>query len=153
MTAYGGELQYTVRFEASQRSLVIDGQPDVVLQGNDIFLEHYSQSKPFPRVPQTVTVTFREVGLIVYRGCTVQSIPHTVIGVTLSLCASGCQSAWRRADGQPCTREHLLMALADVSAFMIRATYADNMAESRYDGLPRSCGVNQGLSAFYEGQF
>ena len=61
MTAYGGELRYTVRFEPSQRSLVIDGQPDVVLQGNGIFLEHYSQTKALPRVPQTITVTFREV--------------------------------------------------------------------------------------------
>ncbi|XP_075331347.1 basement membrane-specific heparan sulfate proteoglycan core protein isoform X3 [Odontesthes bonariensis] len=99
VTAYGGELLYTVLFEPSQRSMVIDGQPDVVLQGNDIFLEHYSQAKPLPRTPHTVTVTFRE-------------------------------SSWRRADGQPCTREHLLMALADVSVLMIRATYADNMVES-----------------------
>uniref|UniRef100_A0A665UZU7 Heparan sulfate proteoglycan 2 n=1 Tax=Echeneis naucrates TaxID=173247 RepID=A0A665UZU7_ECHNA len=99
VTAYGGELRYTVQFTPLQRSLVIDGQPDVVIQGNGIFLEHYSQIKPLPRVQQTVTVTFRE-------------------------------SAWRRADGQPCTREHLLMALADVSVFMIRASYADNMEES-----------------------
>uniref|UniRef100_A0A8C2WMQ1 Heparan sulfate proteoglycan 2 n=1 Tax=Cyclopterus lumpus TaxID=8103 RepID=A0A8C2WMQ1_CYCLU len=102
VTAYGGELRYTVRFEPFQRSLVIDGQPDVVLQGNGIFLEHHSQTKPLPRVPQTVTVTFRESG-------------------------------WRRSDGQPCTREHLLMALADVNVFMIRATYADNMT---YSSLP-----------------
>ncbi|XP_038577847.1 basement membrane-specific heparan sulfate proteoglycan core protein isoform X10 [Micropterus salmoides] len=99
VTAYGGELRYTVSFEPFQRSLVIDGQPDVVLQGNGIFLEHYSETKPLPRIPQTVTVTFRE-------------------------------SAWRRADGQPCTREHLLMALADITVFMIRATYAANMVES-----------------------
>lgn len=48
--------------------------------------------------------------------------------VTLLSCL---QSSWRRSDGQACTREHLLMALADVSVFMIRATYVDNMAESR----------------------
>lgn len=65
MTAYGGELRYTVRYEPFQRSLTINSQPDVVLQGNGIFLEHYSQTKPLPRVPQTVTVTFREVRLIV----------------------------------------------------------------------------------------
>uniref|UniRef100_A0A8C7RGW8 Heparan sulfate proteoglycan 2 n=1 Tax=Oncorhynchus mykiss TaxID=8022 RepID=A0A8C7RGW8_ONCMY len=87
VTAYGGELRYTVHYEPRQRSLVIDRQPDVVLQGNGIFLEHFSQIKPLP--PATVTVTFRE-------------------------------SAWRRADGQPCTREHLLMALADTTVFMIR---------------------------------
>ncbi|XP_078806360.1 basement membrane-specific heparan sulfate proteoglycan core protein isoform X18 [Oryzias latipes] len=99
VTAYGGELHYTVRFEPFQRSQSVDNQPDVVLQGNDILLEYYHPIKLIPRVAQTVTVTFRE-------------------------------SAWRRSDGQPCTREHLLMALADVDVFMIRATYADNLAES-----------------------
>ncbi|TMS16751.1 Basement membrane-specific heparan sulfate proteoglycan core protein [Larimichthys crocea] len=112
VTAYGGELLYTVRFEPFQRSLVIDGQPDVVLQGNGIFLEHHSQTKPAPRVPHTVTVTFRE-------------------------------SAWRRADGQPCTREHLLMALADVTVFMIRASYADNMAESGISDIKMDIAVPQ----------
>ncbi|XP_028266708.1 basement membrane-specific heparan sulfate proteoglycan core protein isoform X10 [Parambassis ranga] len=110
VTAYGGELRYTVRFEPNQRSLVIDGQPDVILQGNGIFLEHYSQTKPLARVPQTVTVIFRE-------------------------------SAWRRADGQPCTREHLLMALADIAVFMIRATYADNMAESSISDIKMDIAV------------
>ncbi|XP_056280235.1 basement membrane-specific heparan sulfate proteoglycan core protein isoform X13 [Pseudoliparis swirei] len=120
VTAYGGELRYTVRFEPFQRSLVIDGQPDVVLQGNGIFLEHHSQTKPLPRVPQTVTVIFRESG-------------------------------WRRSDGQPCTREHLLMALADVTVFMIRATYADNMAESSISNIkmdvavPHSTGHDRAL--------
>ncbi|KAM6928874.1 basement membrane-specific heparan sulfate proteoglycan core protein isoform 4-T4 [Lycodopsis pacificus] len=112
VTAYGGELHYTVRFEPFQRSLVIDGQPDVVLQGNGIFLEHFSQTKPLPRVPQTVTVTFRETG-------------------------------WRRSDEQPCTREHLLMALADVTVFMIRATYADNMAESSISDIKMDVAVPQ----------
>ncbi|XP_053705091.1 basement membrane-specific heparan sulfate proteoglycan core protein isoform X1 [Synchiropus splendidus] len=115
VTAYGGELRYTVRFEPLQRSLVIDGRPDVVLQGNGIFLEHYSQTKPLARVHQPVTVLFRE-------------------------------SAWRRADGQLCTREHLLMALADVTLFMIRASYVDYMAESSISDIkmdiavPRSTG-------------
>ncbi|KAM3617456.1 uncharacterized protein V6R79_006391 [Siganus canaliculatus] len=112
VTAYGGELRYTVRFEPYQRSQVIDGQPDVVLQGNGIFLEHYSRTKPQPRVPQSVAVTFRE-------------------------------SAWRRADGQPCTREHLLMALADVTLFMVRATYADNMAESSISDIKMDIAVPQ----------
>ncbi|XP_073326188.1 basement membrane-specific heparan sulfate proteoglycan core protein [Pagrus major] len=111
VTAYGGELRYTVRFEPLQRSNVIDGKPDVVLQGNGIFLEHYS-SKPLARSPQTITVTFRE-------------------------------SSWRRADGQPCTREHLLMALADVTVFMIRATYADKMAESSISDIKMDIAVPQ----------
>ncbi|XP_031421931.1 basement membrane-specific heparan sulfate proteoglycan core protein isoform X8 [Clupea harengus] len=110
VTAYGGELSYKVRYEPRTRTQVIDGKPDVVLQGNGIFLEHFSQSKPLPRVPTSVTVTFRE-------------------------------SAWRRADGQPCTREHLLMALADVTVFMIRATYADNMAESSLSDIQMDIAV------------
>ncbi|XP_051735859.1 basement membrane-specific heparan sulfate proteoglycan core protein isoform X14 [Ctenopharyngodon idella] len=110
VTAYGGELQYRLRYEPQARSLVIERQPDVVLQGNGIFLEHYSQPKPLPRVPSTITVPFRE-------------------------------SAWRRTDGQPCTREHLLMALADISLFMIRATYADNMAESSISNIQMDIAV------------
>ncbi|XP_054634275.1 basement membrane-specific heparan sulfate proteoglycan core protein isoform X10 [Dunckerocampus dactyliophorus] len=110
VTAYGGELRYTVRFEQFQRSLAIDGQPDVVLQGNGISLEHYTQTKTHPRVSQTVTVTFRE-------------------------------SEWRRTDGQSCTREHLLMALADVSTLLIRATYADNMAESSISDIKMDVAV------------
>ncbi|XP_073678802.1 basement membrane-specific heparan sulfate proteoglycan core protein-like [Garra rufa] len=120
VTAYGGELQYRMRYEPQARSLVIDGRPDVVLQGNGIFLEHYSQIKPLPRVPATITVSFRE-------------------------------SAWRRSDGQPCTREHLLMALAEINVFMIRATYADNMAESSVSNIqmdiavPHSTGNDRAL--------
>ncbi|MEQ2177750.1 hypothetical protein GOODEAATRI_006797 [Goodea atripinnis] len=49
VTAYGGELRYTVSFEPYRRSLVVDGHPDVVIQGNNIFLEHYSQTKTAPR--------------------------------------------------------------------------------------------------------
>ncbi|CAH1240507.1 HSPG2 [Branchiostoma lanceolatum] len=37
---------------------------------------------------------------------------------------------WRRPDGEPATREHMLMALANVDALMIRATYATAMMES-----------------------
>ncbi|XP_029013106.1 basement membrane-specific heparan sulfate proteoglycan core protein isoform X4 [Betta splendens] len=115
VTAYGGDLQYIVRFEAFERTLVSESHPDVVLQGNGIFLEHYSKAKAIPGIPQIITVTFRE-------------------------------SEWRRADGQPCTREHLLMALADVTVFMIRATYAEIMEESslmdiKMDiAVPRSTG-------------
>uniref|UniRef100_A0A673N5J0 Cell adhesion molecule-related/down-regulated by oncogenes n=1 Tax=Sinocyclocheilus rhinocerous TaxID=307959 RepID=A0A673N5J0_9TELE len=110
VTAYGGELQYRMHYEPQARSLVIDRRPDVVLQGSGIFLEHYSQNKPLPIVPATITVPFRE-------------------------------SAWRRSDGQPCTREHLLMALADISIFMIRATYADNMAESSVSNIQMDIAV------------
>ncbi|KAG7271027.1 hypothetical protein CRUP_015235 [Coryphaenoides rupestris] len=86
VTAYGGELSYTVRYEPRQRSLVIDGQPDVVIQGNGISLEHHSQTRVSPRTP-------------------------TTCGADLQ----GGVLRWRRTDSQPCTREHLLMALADIT--------------------------------------
>lgn len=61
VTAYGGELRYKVRYEPRARSVVIENKPDVVLQGNSIFLEHFSQTTTLPRVPTTFTVPFREV--------------------------------------------------------------------------------------------
>ncbi|MGH0151147.1 UNVERIFIED_CONTAM: hypothetical protein FKN15_057920 [Acipenser sinensis] len=104
VTSYGGELQYTVLYNPRPGSPAVQGKPDVTLQGNGIFLEHFSDITPIPGVPTTITVPFRE-------------------------------SAWRRADGQPSTREHLLMALADTSLFMIRATYADRMTESSISNI------------------
>lgn len=61
VTAYGGELRYMMRYELRPPSVVIENKPDVVLQGNDILLEHYSQTGALPRVPSTVLVPFREV--------------------------------------------------------------------------------------------
>ncbi|XP_076839971.1 basement membrane-specific heparan sulfate proteoglycan core protein isoform X4 [Brachyhypopomus gauderio] len=110
VTAYGGELRYRVRYEPRAHSSVSEGHPDVLLQGNGIFLEHYSQTKPLPRVPVTILVPFRE-------------------------------SAWRRPDGQPCTREHLLMVLADISVFTIRATYSSGMAESSISDIQMDVAV------------
>lgn len=65
MTAYGGELQYTVRFSPSLPAQMINDQPDVVLQGNGIFLEHYSETRPAPHASQSISVTFREVRSVV----------------------------------------------------------------------------------------
>ncbi|KAJ8260293.1 hypothetical protein GJAV_G00179310 [Gymnothorax javanicus] len=120
VTAYGGELRYTVRYEPRQRFVVTTGQPDVILQGNSIFLEHFSKTRPAARTPTTIRVRFRE-------------------------------SAWKRADGQPCTREHLLMALAEITVFMIRATYANSLSGTSISDIqmdiavPHSTGRGQAL--------
>uniref|UniRef100_T1IKD2 Basement membrane-specific heparan sulfate proteoglycan core protein n=1 Tax=Strigamia maritima TaxID=126957 RepID=T1IKD2_STRMM len=37
---------------------------------------------------------------------------------------------WRRSDGQPTTREHLMMALADLKVFAIKASYSPDAIES-----------------------
>ncbi|XP_044524651.1 basement membrane-specific heparan sulfate proteoglycan core protein [Gracilinanus agilis] len=53
------------------------------------------------------------------------------------------EHAWRRADGQPATREHLLMALANIDVIMIRASYAESQVESRLSGLHMDVAVPQ----------
>lgn len=44
------------------------------------------------------------------------------------------QQAWQRPDGQPATREHLLMALAGLDTLLIQASYTQRPAESRCPG-------------------
>ncbi|KAM3659714.1 LOW QUALITY PROTEIN: basement membrane-specific heparan sulfate proteoglycan core protein [Ammospiza maritima maritima] len=100
VTAYGGELRYTVTHRAPAGAPLPSRHPDVLLQGNGILLEHFSSATPPAGVPTTVTVPIRE-------------------------------AAWRRADGHDATREHLLMALADVDLFMVRASYSEQPEESR----------------------
>ncbi|XP_063001421.1 basement membrane-specific heparan sulfate proteoglycan core protein [Elgaria multicarinata webbii] len=104
VTSYGGDLRYTVTHHTYPGFPLLRGQPDVLLQGNGIFLEHVAETSPAPGVPTTFTVPFRE-------------------------------QAWRRADGQNATREHLLMALADIDVFMIRASYSEQPSESRISGI------------------
>uniref|UniRef100_A0A4X2MBN1 Basement membrane-specific heparan sulfate proteoglycan core protein n=1 Tax=Vombatus ursinus TaxID=29139 RepID=A0A4X2MBN1_VOMUR len=53
------------------------------------------------------------------------------------------EHAWRRADGQPATREHLLMALAGIDVIMIRASFSESQAESRLSGLHMDVAVPQ----------
>ncbi|XP_053308483.1 basement membrane-specific heparan sulfate proteoglycan core protein [Spea bombifrons] len=104
VTSYGGELRYTITYESRLGSQPLYSQPDVVLQGNGIFLEHFANIRMVPGFPITVVVPFRE-------------------------------DSWRRTDGQDATREHLLMALADIDLLMIRASYADSMAETRISNI------------------
>lgn len=61
MTSYGGELRYTVTHRAPAGAQPLPRQPDVLLQGNGILLEHFSDANPPSGVPTTVTVPFREV--------------------------------------------------------------------------------------------
>ncbi|XP_069775261.1 basement membrane-specific heparan sulfate proteoglycan core protein isoform X3 [Narcine bancroftii] len=99
VTSYGGKLQYTILHQSSPGASTATGLPDVILQGNNIFLEHYTR-RPYQGVHTIITVPFKE-------------------------------TEWRRADGQPSTREHLLMALANINLFMIRASYSEEATESR----------------------
>lgn len=38
---------------------------------------------------------------------------------------------WQRHDGVPVNREHLLMALADLSAILIKASYTTNTRQTK----------------------
>ncbi|XP_072887750.1 basement membrane-specific heparan sulfate proteoglycan core protein isoform X3 [Hemitrygon akajei] len=119
VTSYGGKLQYTILHRISPSASLVTGLPDVVLQGNNIFLEHYTR-RPEQGVHTTITVPFKE-------------------------------TEWRRADGQPATRENLLMALADIKLFMIRASYSEGATETRISkilmdvAVPHSTGQEQAV--------
>ncbi|XP_077116592.1 basement membrane-specific heparan sulfate proteoglycan core protein isoform X4 [Ranitomeya variabilis] len=60
VTSYGGELRYTITYEAPVGARPLDTQPSVVLQGNGIFLEHSANTATPPGFPVTITVPFRE---------------------------------------------------------------------------------------------
>ncbi|XP_058409147.1 basement membrane-specific heparan sulfate proteoglycan core protein isoform X9 [Diceros bicornis minor] len=51
------------------------------------------------------------------------------------------ERAWQRPDGQPATREHLLMALAGIDSLLIQASYTQRPAESRVSGISMDVAV------------
>ncbi|XP_055978752.1 basement membrane-specific heparan sulfate proteoglycan core protein [Sorex fumeus] len=51
------------------------------------------------------------------------------------------EQAWQRPDGQPATREHLLMALAGIDALLIQASFTQRPAESRISGISMDMAV------------
>lgn len=67
----------------------------------------------------------------------------------------GSQENWRRPDGMPATREHLMMVLADLDDILIRASYSTEMLSSsisdismevavpNYSGLAQALEVEQ----------
>uniref|UniRef100_G3SPQ7 Basement membrane-specific heparan sulfate proteoglycan core protein n=1 Tax=Loxodonta africana TaxID=9785 RepID=G3SPQ7_LOXAF len=111
VTSYGGELRFTVTQRPQPGSVPLHGQPLVVLQGNNIVLEHHVSQEPSPGQPSTFTVPFWE-------------------------------RAWQRPDGQPVTREHLLMALAGIDTLLIQASYTQRPAETR----PRISGISMDVA-------
>jgi hypothetical protein len=95
VTAYGGNLAYTVRYVpqpsgAASRS----SSPNVVIvSGNEITLHHYRQDNAPPFGSQTFNVPIFEENWQHYQ------------------------------EGKSATRQHLLMTLANVTAIYIKATY------------------------------
>lgn len=93
ITAYGGFLNYTVRFVPTPGGgLSRNNAPDVVIRSeNDITVLHYHHDNP--------------------------------TGASQSYVVPIYEESWERVDGKPLNREYLLMALADVSDVFIKATY------------------------------
>lgn len=95
MTSYGGNLTYTVRYTPQPSGGASrSNSPDVVVvSGNEITLHHYRQESLPPTGSQTFVVPIFE-------------------------------DAWQHyADGTSANRQHLLMALANVTAIYLKATY------------------------------
>jgi len=103
VTAYGGFLNYTVRYDPAPGGQSSKNNAyDVELRSsktNDITLLHYAKEPLQPNRPQTVTVPLYE-------------------------------QYWQRTDGQPADREHMLMALANLDYINIKATYTTNTREA-----------------------
>lgn len=71
------------------------------------------------------------------------------------VCLFVSQEYWRRPDGMPATREHLMMVLADLDDILIRASYTSEMRSSsisdismevavpNYSGLAQALEVEQ----------
>uniref|UniRef100_A0A8C5F0B5 Heparan sulfate proteoglycan 2 n=1 Tax=Gopherus evgoodei TaxID=1825980 RepID=A0A8C5F0B5_9SAUR len=85
-------------------------------------------AQPLPGQPD---VRLRGNGIFLEHFAKAGPLPRTPTRFTVPF----LERAWRRADGQDATREHLLMALADIDLFMIRASYMDRPAESRLSNI------------------
>ncbi|KAL7036766.1 hypothetical protein ACKWTF_008935 [Chironomus riparius] len=95
VTAYGGNLSYTVRYVSQPSGAASrSNSPDVVIvSGNEITLHHYRSDTIPPFGTQTFTVPIYE-------------------------------RSWQHyEEAIPATRQHLLMTLANVTAVYIKATY------------------------------
>lgn len=96
LAAYGGHLNYTVRFATQPGGVMSrNAEPDVVIRSrNDYTMMHYrgAEDELQPTHGQSYAVRIAE-------------------------------DQWQRPEGDFVTREHLLMALADVTDMFVKATY------------------------------
>jgi hypothetical protein len=100
VTAYGGYLNYTVRYVPPPGgSTSPNSAADVELNGNDI-------------------------RLLYFRKVTIPQGRKETVSVPL------LEQYWQRQDGQVANREHLLMALANLDALLIKATYTTTSREA-----------------------
>lgn len=124
--SYGGKLKYTITYVSGSRGTELE-DADVQIIGNDITLV---ARQPWPRRQQGGRESKQFE--VVFR-----------------------EEYWRRPDGMPATREHLMMVLADLDDILIRASYSTEMRSSsisdvsmgvavpNYSGLAQALEVEQ----------
>ncbi|XP_068154728.1 basement membrane-specific heparan sulfate proteoglycan core protein [Drosophila tropicalis] len=100
LTSYGGRLNYTLSYSPLPGGQMSrNSAPDVVIKSGE------------------------DLTLIHYRKSAVS--PSTANSYAVPI----IESAWQRSDGQLANREHLLMALSDIRAIYIKATYTTSTKE------------------------
>ncbi|XP_072040765.1 basement membrane-specific heparan sulfate proteoglycan core protein-like [Amphiura filiformis] len=136
VSAYGGLLRYTVSVQSESGGSFAQ-EADVIIYGNEVTLFYRHQRIPQQGVFQSYDVRFYE--------------PEADRNIT----TSAGKNYWTRPDGQPATREFLMMTLADLEYILIRATYSSvpsqvilrdvymDVAEPRNTGNERAFAVEQ----------
>ncbi|XP_070144253.1 basement membrane-specific heparan sulfate proteoglycan core protein isoform X4 [Drosophila kikkawai] len=100
LTAYGGKLSYTLSYSPLPSGIMSrNSAPDVVIKSGENLM------------------------LIHYRKSQVSPSAANTYAVEIK------ESAWQRSDGQFANREHVLMALSDIKAIYIKATYTTSTKE------------------------
>jgi hypothetical protein len=100
VTSYGGYLNYTVRYVPPP-----GGQNS-------------------PNSAADVEINGNDIRLLYFRKIPIPSNKPVEISVPF------IEDQWQRQDGQLANREHLLMALANLDALLIKATYTTSTREA-----------------------
>ncbi|KAH8235981.1 hypothetical protein KR032_011790, partial [Drosophila birchii] len=123
LTAYGGKLNYTLSYSPLPSGIMSrNSAPDVVIKSGENVL------------------------LIHYRKSQVSPSAANTYAVEIK------ESAWQRNDGLLTNREHMLMALSDIKAIYIKATYTTSTKEGslRQVTLDTATKTNLGTQRAYE---
>lgn len=119
VTAYGGYLNYTVRFTTVEGGAISkNNAPDVELISVSTTFDQVFLSFELGGSSLLVFLQDNDIRLLYFNpnDRLVVNEPQTVAVPLL-------EQHWQRHDGKPANREHLIMALADLKSILIKATY------------------------------